>query len=65
MSRLLADRSLSARTAGLLALIETPEAMEGYLLRAKGQGDAKHRAQRCIQAVEEALRLVAAKHWLN
>ena len=36
VSRLLADRSLSARTAGLLALIETPEAMEGYLLRAQG-----------------------------
>jgi hypothetical protein len=25
---------------GLLALIETPEAMEGYVLRAQGQDDA-------------------------
>jgi hypothetical protein len=40
MSRLLADGSLSLRTAGLLALIETPEAMEGYLLRAQGEDDA-------------------------
>lgn len=59
VSRLLADDSLSARTAGLLVLIETPEAMEGYLLRAKGQDDAKRRAQRCIEAVREALRLSA------
>ena len=40
VSRLLADASLGARTAGLLALIEPPEAMEGYLLRAQGQDDA-------------------------
>ncbi|MCP9815160.1 DUF4236 domain-containing protein [Synechococcus sp. GreenBA-s] len=57
VSRLLADGSLGARTAGLLALIETPEAMEGYLLRAQGQDDAKRRAQRCITAVQEAARL--------
>jgi hypothetical protein len=37
VSRLLADGSLSLKTAGLLALIETPEAMEGYLLRSQGQ----------------------------
>ena len=64
VSRLLADGSLSARTAGLLALIETPEAMEGYLLRAQGQDDAKRRAQRCITAVQEASRLVAGRGWL-
>jgi hypothetical protein len=57
VSRLLAAGSLSARTAGLLALIETPEAMEGYVLRAQGQDDAKRRAQRCIEAVQEASRL--------
>ncbi|MCP9889609.1 hypothetical protein KBY57_00875 [Cyanobium sp. Aljojuca 7D2] len=39
-------------------MIETPEAMEAYLLRAQGQVDAKRRAQRCIQAVQEAARLV-------
>jgi hypothetical protein len=48
VSRLLADGSLGARITGLLALIETPEAMEGYVLRAQGQDDAKRRAQRCI-----------------
>jgi hypothetical protein len=42
---------------GLLALIETPEAMEGYLLRAQSQDDAKRRAQRCIEAVQQASRL--------
>jgi hypothetical protein len=40
VSRLLADASIGARTTGLLALIETPEAMETYLLRAQGQDDA-------------------------
>jgi hypothetical protein len=65
VSRLLADGCLSARTAGLLTLIETPEAMEGYLLRAQGQDDAKRRAQRCIQAVQEAARLVAEKRLLS
>jgi hypothetical protein len=65
VSRLLADGALSARTTGLLALIETPEAMEGYLLRAQGQDDAKRRAQRCITAVQEASRLAAARGWLT
>lgn len=65
VSRLLAHGSLSARTAGLLALIETPEAMEDYVLRAQGQDDAKRRAQRCITAVQEAARLAAARGWLS
>jgi hypothetical protein len=65
VSRLLADDSLSARTAGLLALIETPEAMEGYLLRSQGQDDAKRRAHRCITAVQEASRLASARGWLS
>jgi hypothetical protein len=64
VSRLLADSSLGARTTGLLALIETPEAMESYLLRAQGQDDAKRRAQRCITAVQEASRLAAGRGWL-
>jgi len=63
VSRLLAAGSLAARTAGLLALIETPEAMEGYVLRAQGQDDAKRRAQRCIEAVQEASRLAAGRGW--
>jgi hypothetical protein len=65
VSRLLADGSLGARTAGLLALIETPEAMEGYVLRAQGQDDAKRRAQRCIEAVQEASRLASGRGWLS
>jgi len=65
VSRLLAAGSLSARTAGLLGPIETPEAMEGYLLRAQGQDEAKRRAKRCITAVQEASRLVAARGWLG
>ena len=65
VSRLLAAGSLAARTAGLLALIETPEAMEGYLLRAQGQDDAKRRAHRCIEAVQEASRLATARGWLS
>ena len=65
VSRLLADGSLAARSAGLLALIERPEATEGYLLRAQGQDDAKRRAQRCIAAVQEASRLAAARGWLG
>ena len=65
VSRLLADGSLAARTAGLLAVIETPEAMEAYVLRAQGQDDAKRRAQRCIEAVQEASRLATASGWLR
>ena len=64
LSRLLADASIGARTNGLLALIETPEAMEAYVLRAQGQDDAKRRAQRCITAVQEATRLAAGRGWL-
>ena len=65
VSRLLADGSLGARTTGLLALIETPEALEANLLRAQGQDDAKRRAQRCITAVQEGARLAAARGWLT
>ena len=61
VSRLLAAGSLAARTAGLLALIETPEAMEAYVLLGQGQDDAK----RCIEAVQEALRLATARGWLR
>ena len=61
VSRLLAAGSLAARTAGLLALIETPEAMEAYVLWGQGQDDAK----RCIEAVQEALRLATARGWLR
>ena len=65
VSRLLAAGSLATRTAGLLALIETPEAMEAYVLRAQGQDDAKLRTERCIEAAEAAVRLVAEKGLLS
>jgi hypothetical protein len=65
VSRLLAAGSLAARTAGLLAVIETPEAMEVYVFRAQGQDDAKRRAHRCIEAAEEASRLATARGWLR
>ena len=65
VSRLLAAGSLSARTTGLLTLVETHEAMEAYLLRAQGQDDAKRRAQRCIEAVQQASSLAAGRGWLS
>jgi len=65
VSRLLANGSLPARTTGLLALIETPEVMEAYLLRAQGQDDAKRRAHRCISAVQEALLLIDDQRMLG
>ena len=34
-------------------------------VRAQGQDDAKRRAQRCISAVQEAMRLAGARAWLG
>ena len=65
VSHLLADGSIGPRQAGLLALIETPEALEGYLQRSQSQDDAKRRGQRCIEATQLALQLVAARRWLS
>jgi len=65
VSRLLADRSLGGRVAGLLAVIETPEAMEAYITRARSQDDAKRRAHRCIEAVQESTRLAQARGLLG
>jgi hypothetical protein len=64
VSCLLADPSLSAGSAGLLSLIETPEAMEAYLMRGRSQDDVKRRARRVIDAVQEALRHCRANSWL-
>ncbi|MCP9917722.1 hypothetical protein [Cyanobium sp. ATX 6F1] len=64
MSRLLIDPAISDRILGQLAVIETPEAMEAYLLRAQGQDDLKRRAKRCVEAVQEAVKLVSARSWL-
>jgi hypothetical protein len=65
VTRLLADPSIGNRAQGLLAVIETPEAMEGYLMRAQSQGDVKRRAHRCVEAAQEAARLVNARGWLK
>jgi hypothetical protein len=65
VSRLLANGSLPARTKGLLTLIETPEAMEAYLIRSQGQDDAKRRAHRCITAVQEVLLLINDQRMLG
>jgi hypothetical protein len=54
VSLLLADGSLGGRLAGLLVVIETPEAMTDYITRARSQDDVKRRAHRCIAAVREA-----------
>jgi len=59
ISRLLADPRVKSRNAGLLAVIETPEAMAAYIQRARSQDDVKRRSQRCIEAAELAAR------WLN
>jgi hypothetical protein len=39
--------------------------MEGYVLQAQGQEDAKRRAQRFITAVQEASRLAVGRGWLS
>lgn len=63
VSRLLADGSLGGRLAGLLVVIETPEAMADYISRARSQDDTKRRAQRCIEAVQQATRLADGRGW--
>lgn len=65
ITRLLVDPSIGSRAQGLLAVIETPEAMEGYLMRAQSQDDAKRRTHRCVEAAQEAGRLVNVRGWLK
>lgn len=61
LSRLPADDAMGARVAGQLAVIETPEAKEDSIARARSQDDAKRRAHRCIEAVQVATRLAGVK----
>ena len=49
----------------LLAVIETPEAMEAYVMRAQSQDDVKRRAHRCVEAVQEAARLANVRGWIK
>jgi hypothetical protein len=65
VSRLLAQEAPGSRQAGLLALIETPEAMQSYLERSRSQADARRRAQRCVTAFSLATRLAGERGWLN
>lgn len=65
VSRLLAEPSLAERQKALLAAIETPDALEQHLQRAQSLDDAKRRANRCIAATQEAIRLAAARGWLT
>lgn len=59
--RLLADGPLGGSVAGLLTLIETPEALADTIGRARSQDYAKRRAHRCIEAVQGAMRLGAGR----
>jgi hypothetical protein len=61
VSRLLEDPGLGSRQTALLASIESPQALRAHLLGARSQDEAKRRAQRCIDAVSEALRLIPAR----
>lgn len=63
VSRLLEDPTLGASTATLLAPIESPKTLRAFVLGARSQGEAKRRANSCINAVEEALRLAKARGW--
>jgi hypothetical protein len=65
VSRLLDAPGLAGRLAGQLALIETPEALAGYLERSRSQNDLKRRCQRCLAATETALRLCGQQGWLG
>lgn len=56
--RLLADPALSARHTSLLTPIASRQALRDYMMGARSQSEAKRRAQRCIDAVGEALRRV-------
>jgi len=64
VTRLLHGASLGARLTAQLTVIETPEALEAYLLRAQSQDDARRRAQRCVEAVQRAGQLATARGWL-
>ncbi len=57
--RALNGGKLGSMEAALLALIETPEAMEDYVMRARSRSDARRRAERCVAAVEQGMGLVS------
>jgi hypothetical protein len=63
VGRLLGEEGLGARQRELLGVIETPQALETYLLRAQSQDDSKRRAQRAVEAVREANGLAQERGW--
>jgi hypothetical protein len=65
VGRLLGDDGLGSRQRELLAVIETPQALETYLLRAPSQNDTKRRAQRAVEAVREASSLARERGWIS
>lgn len=54
VGQLLEQDGLGGRQRELLGVIAGPEALETYLLRAQSQADTKRRAQRAIEAVQQA-----------
>lgn len=64
VNRLLEDPALGARKRSLLTPIASPSALRSYLMGARSQDEAKRRAQRCIDAAGEALRLSKARGWV-
>jgi hypothetical protein len=65
VGRLLGDDGLGSRQRELLAVIETAQALETYLLRAPSQDDTKRRAQRAVEAVREASSLARERGWIS
>ena len=63
VGQLLAEGGLGSRQRELLGVIAGPAALEAYLLRARSQLDAKRRAQRAIEAVQEAATLARQRGW--
>jgi hypothetical protein len=46
-------------------MIETPEAMQAYVMRTRSQDDVKRLARRCVETAQDALRRVKARGWLR
>ena len=65
VGRLLNDPALGSRQRALLTPIESPQALRAHLMGARSQNEAKRRAQRCIDAAGEALRLAEARGWTS
>jgi hypothetical protein len=65
VGRLLADDGVGGRQRERLAMIESPQALETFLLRARSQDDTKRRAQRALEAMREASTLGRERGWIS